>query len=37
MLKIVKTETFPLQTLDKRMMDVVVLWNQNLCYNEKIR
>ena len=35
MLKIVKTEIIPLQTLDKRMMDVVVLRNQNLCYNEK--
>ena len=28
MLKIVKTKTFPLQTLDKGMMEVVVLWNQ---------
>ena len=26
MLKIVKTETFPLQTLDKRIWDFVVLW-----------
>ena len=30
MLKIVKTETFPLQSLDKRNAIVVVLWNQNL-------
>ena len=30
MLKIVKTETIPLQTLDKRNAIVVVLWNQNL-------
>ena len=35
MLKIVKTEIFPLQSLDKRNAIVVVLWNQNLCYNEK--
>lgn len=26
MLKIVKKETFPLQSLDKRMMVVVILW-----------
>ena len=34
MLKIVKTKTFPLQTLDKRIWDFVVLWmrifNQNI-------
>ena len=36
MLKIVKTETFPLQTLDKRNAIVVVLWNQNLEIVEKI-
>ena len=26
MLKIVKTQIFPLQSLDKRMMEVVILW-----------
>ena len=36
MLKIVKTKTFPLQTLDKRIWDFVVLWDQNLCYMAKI-
>ena len=35
MLKIVKNETFPLQTLDKRIWDFVVLWNQNLEIMEK--
>ena len=36
MLKIVKNKTFPLQTLDKRIWDFVVLWDQNLCYMAKI-
>ena len=35
-MKSYKTETFPLQKLDKRMMAVVVLWDQNLCYMAKI-
>ena len=34
MLKFVKTKTFPLQTLDKRMMAVVVLWEINKYFTE---
>ena len=34
MLKIVKTETFPLQTLDKRNAIVVVLWEINKYFTE---
>ena len=32
MLKIVKTKTFPLQALDKRMWDFVVLWEIKKIY-----
>ena len=35
MLKIVKNETFPLQTLDKRMMLVVVLQEPKFMSHEK--